>query len=258
VECRQKTGQRRVPRRRQDSWSSHGAWRALSETTPPRDVKRASYTDTRTRSVSIVLDGTEHSGDLAVPANALGLVLFAHGSGSSRLSPRNRLVAEFLQAQGLATLLFDLLTQTEDREYRIRFDIALLARRLVAATEWVQTVPATAQFPLGYFGASTGAAAALQAAAELPSVRAVVSRGGRPDLAMNALARVRAATLLIVGGNDDTVLALNREAYAHLSAARALEVIPGATHLFEEAGALERVARLTAEWFQRYLNPAIA
>jgi putative phosphoribosyl transferase len=200
------------------------------------------------------MDGIEHIGDLAVPASCLGLVLFAHGSGSSRLSPRNRLVAEFLQARGLATLLFDLLTPTEDREYRIRFDIALLTRRLVTATQWAQADPATAPLALGYFGASTGAAAALQAAAELPAVRAVVSRGGRPDLAINALARVRAATVLIVGGDDDTVLALNRQAYAHLSAPRALEVIPGATHLFEEPGALEHVAQLAAAWFRHYLG----
>lgn len=202
------------------------------------------------------MDGIEHMGDLAVPASSVGLVLFAHGSGSSRLSPRNRLVAEFLQSQGLATLLFDLLTPTEDREYRIRFDIALLTRRLINATQWAQADPATAQLALGYFGASTGAAAALQAAAELPTVRAVVSRGGRPDLAINALARVRAATLLIVGGDDDTVLALNRQAHAHLSEPRALEVVPGATHLFEEPGALEQVARLAAEWFRRYLPAA--
>lgn len=200
------------------------------------------------------MDGAEHVGDLAIPAKAPGIVLFAHGSGSGRLSPRNRFVAEFLQAQGMATLLFDLLTEIEDRAYRNRFDIALLTRRLIAATEWVRAEPASAALAVGYFGASTGAAAALKAAATLPDIEAVVSRGGRPDLAIDVLPYVRTATLLIVGGDDDTVLALNRDAYARLAEPRGLEIIPGATHLFEEPGALEEVARLAAVWFRRYLR----
>ena len=192
-------------------------------------------------------------GELDVPADARGIVLFAHGSGSSRFSRRNRQVAEYLQNEGLATLLFDLLTETEDLQYPNRFDIPLLARRLLSATQWVQQEPRTRGLALGYFGASTGAAAALQAAAQLPVVRAVVSRGGRPDLAMVHLAQVRAPTLLIVGGNDDTVLRLNREALAHLQVPKAIEVVPGASHLFEEPGALEAVARHAADWFLRYL-----
>lgn len=207
-----------------------------------------------TKPVRIPIDGVPHAGDLGVPPGAQGIVLFAHGSGSSRLSSRNRFVADFLRERGLGTLLFDLLTEVEDLEYRNRFDIALLTYRLLAATQWVQTQSATAQLVVGYFGASTGAAAALHAAAALPEIKAVVSRGGRPDLAMNVLARVRAATLLIVGGDDDTVLPLNREAYARLPEPRSLEVISGATHLFEEPGALEEVARLAAVWFQRYLR----
>lgn len=208
----------------------------------------------QTQSVRISLDGTEHTGDLAVPAKASAIALFAHGSGSGRLSPRNRFVAETLQRQGVGTLLFDLLTETEDRAYRNRFDIALLTRRLTAATQWVRAEFASAALAIGYFGASTGAAAALCAAAALPDIKAVVSRGGRPDLAIDVLPRVRAATLLIVGGDDDTVLAINRDAYARLAEPRGLEIIPGATHLFEEPGALEEVARLAGVWFRRYLG----
>jgi dienelactone hydrolase len=207
------------------------------------------------RSVGIPMDASVHTGDLSVPANPCGLVLFAHGSGSSRLSPRNRFVAEYLQQQGLATLLFDLLTEAEDRQHRNRFNIELLTERLLAATRWTAAEPTLAELAIGYFGASTGAAAALYAAAAMPATKAVVSRGGRPDLAIASLSHVRAATLLIVGGADDAVLGLNRMAYAQLTGPRALEVIPGATHLFEEAGALEEVARLGAEWFRRYLGP---
>jgi dienelactone hydrolase len=204
--------------------------------------------------VVILIDGQRHAGWLAQPPAARGLVLFAHGSGSSRLSPRNRFVARRLQVCGLATLLFDLLTEAEDRVYENRFDIDLLADRLRAATDWARRQPELIGLPLGYFGASTGAAAALMAAAEETAVRAIVSRGGRPDLAMAVLPRVRAATLLIVGERDETVLALNRAAYARLAAPKSLEIVPGATHLFEEPGALERVAELAAAWFVRHLD----
>lgn len=208
--------------------------------------------------VRIPADDATLSGDLAIPARAVGLVLFAHGSGSSRLSPRNRFVAEALQRAGIATLLFDLLTEDEDRRYDNRFDIELLRRRLLSATRWARQQTHLASLPIGYFGASTGAAAALEAAAEEPQVRAVVSRGGRPDLAIPSLPRVRAATRLIVGGDDETVVDLNRRAYAALTATKSLEIVPGATHLFEEPGALEQVARLAVEWFRRHLGAAVA
>jgi len=196
---------------------------------------------------------------MAIPADAGALVLFAHGSGSSRKSPRNRFVARQLRAEGLATLLFDLLTATEEaadvvtREYR--FDIDLLARRLVGATDWLLALPEAQGLKLGYFGASTGTAAALMAARERPAdVHAVVSRGGRPDLAGPALPKVMAPTLLIVGGNDLHVLDLNRQAMAQMRADRDLAIVEGATHLFEEPGALEEVARLAADWFRRHLR----
>lgn len=192
------------------------------------------------------------TGDIVVPPRATGLVLFAHGSGSSRSSPRNRFVAEELQRAGFATLLFDLLTEDEDSLYGNRFDIELLRTRLLAATDWARRHATVAPLPIGYFGASTGAAAALEAAAERPDVRAVVSRGGRPDLALSSLPRVRAATLLIVGGDDESVVDLNRRAYAALTATKALEIVPGATHLFQEPGALEQVARLAVDWFARH------
>jgi pimeloyl-ACP methyl ester carboxylesterase len=208
--------------------------------------------------VSIRLDGAIHLGDLGIPPPARGLVLFAHGSGSSRLSGRNRFVAEALRRHGHATLLFDLLTEAEDRDYQNRFDIELLTRRLLDATAWVRQQPVTKNLALGYFGASTGAAAALMAAAALgPALGAVVSRGGRPDLASADLARVEAPTLLIVGGDDDVVIELNRQAYAQLKTHKELKIIPGATHLFEEPGTLEEVARLAAEWFTRYLGSPV-
>jgi dienelactone hydrolase len=202
-------------------------------------------------------------GELTLPAQACGVVLFAHGSGSSRLSPRNRYVARLLNEARLATLLVDLLTREEEaidvRTAHLRFDIGLLAERLVAATDWLTQHPDTRLLRIGYFGASTGAAGALVAAAERPAVvGAVVSRGGRPDLAGPALARVRAPTLLIVGGNDFPVIELNREALAQLRVEKRLVVVPGATHLFEEPGALDQVARLAREWFERYLRPAEA
>jgi dienelactone hydrolase len=198
-------------------------------------------------------------GDLVVPAGATAIVLFAHGSGSSRHSPRNQQVARTLNRAGLATLLFDLLTPAEAEGERsaLRFDIELLAARLIAGTEWVAAEPATQALRIGYFGASTGAAAALVAAARRPrQVGAVVSRGGRPDLAAGALERVEAPTLLIVGGADDYVLELNRRAWRRLRVESDLSVVPGATHLFEEPGAMEEVASLASAWFTRHLHPA--
>jgi dienelactone hydrolase len=210
------------------------------------------------RAVEIDSHRVTLSGDLTVPDGAIGIVLFAHGSGSSRRSPRNRHVAEILQAGGLATLLFDLLTAEEEeidlRTRHLRFDIPLLSDRLVGATDWLGRQPDVAGLPIGYFGASTGAAAALIAAALRPArVGAVVSRGGRPDLAGPALAQVRAPTLLIVGGLDHEVIRLNEEALARLRAAKQLQIVPGATHLFEEPGTLERVADLARDWFARHL-----
>jgi putative phosphoribosyl transferase len=198
-------------------------------------------------------------GDLGVPAGAQGIVLFAHGSGSSRHSPRNRYVAEVLREARLATLLTDLLTPDEEqidmRTRHLRFDIGLLAERLAGATAWFQQHPDTANLRVGYFGASTGGGAALVAAAQLPDVvGAVVSRGGRPDLAGDALAQVRAPILLIVGSNDVPVIAMNRQAMEHLNVEHRLEIVPGATHLFEEPGALEEVARLARDWFLHYLT----
>jgi putative phosphoribosyl transferase len=195
----------------------------------------------------------------SVPEGARGAVLFAHGSGSSRHSSRNRYVAGVLQRAGLATLLLDLLTAEEEEEERdtghLRFDIGLLAGRLAGATEWLRGRPEAAGLPVGYFGASTGAAAALCAAARLPGeVAAVVSRGGRPDLAGDNLSRVQAPTLLLVGGDDVPVIGLNRKALARLAAPeKELVIVPGATHLFEEPGTLEEVARLAADWFGRHL-----
>jgi len=195
--------------------------------------------------------------DLDVPPTARGIVVFVHGSGSSRLSPRNRAVASALRGSGeFGTLLFDLLTTEEDRSYDTRFDIGLLARRLLGAVEWLGGREEVAPLPLALFGASTGAAAALVAAVELGDrVRAIVSRGGRPDLAFGALRHVSAPTLLIVGGFDTQVIALNERALAELGASdKRLDIVPGATHLFEEPGALEQVVRLTSAWFERYLR----
>jgi putative phosphoribosyl transferase len=194
-------------------------------------------------------------GDLVLPDVAEGLVVFAHGSGSSRHSPRNRQVARALNERGLATLLLDLLTLEEELDRSNVFDISLLADRLVAATRWARREPLLASLPIGYFGASTGAGAALWAAAELgDEIAAVVSRGGRPDLAAGRLAEVRAPVLLIVGGHDEIVLELNREARRLLHAPSELAVVPGAAHLFEEPGALEEVSRLAGEWFERHLS----
>jgi pimeloyl-ACP methyl ester carboxylesterase len=203
------------------------------------------------------VDAEALPGNLELPEGARGLVVFAHGSGSSRLSPRNRQVAETLRQQGgLGTLLFDLLTPAEDADYANRFDITLLARRLTLVTRRLLDAPDLSGLPIGFFGASTGAAAAIVAAAGMAgTVRAVVSRGGRPDLAGGALERLRAPTLLIVGGHDQEVLELNRRALDELGAEdKALEVVPGATHLFEEPGALEQVTAISLQWFQRFLG----
>ncbi len=195
------------------------------------------------------------SGSLAWPAHPSGLVIFAHGSGSSRLSPRNRLVAEHLRKAGLATLLFDLLTIGEASERRNVFDINALADRLIGATRWARTQPGLATLPLGYFGASTGSAAALRAAATLgAAVCAVVSRGGRPDLAGDSLMEVQAATLLLVGSRDEPTLSMNRSALMRLRCDKRLAVIQGATHLFEEPGTLEDAAECAAQWFVLHLS----
>jgi dienelactone hydrolase len=208
----------------------------------------------RTLQVTIPAGRVRLEGELVLPAGAAGIVAFAHGSGSSRHSPRNRYVASVLHDRAVATLLFDLLTREEDVDYERRFDIALLTQRLTQAADWLREEPATKTLKLGFFGASTGAAAALQAAAALGEpVKAVVSRGGRPDLAgALALRTVRAPTLLIVGGHDYGVIELNEAAYAQLTCVKELKIIPGATHLFEEPGTLEAAASAAADWFQRY------
>lgn len=212
-----------------------------------------------TRPIQIPIDERDVAldGDLALPEPCRGAVVFAHGSGSSRHSPRNRAVAASLQQAGFATVLMDLLTVDEEAIDRhtahLRFDIELLARRLAAATEWLTKQSETAKLTLGYFGASTGAAAALVAAAHDQRVRAVVSRGGRPDLAGSRLPEVAAPTLLIVGGDDGSVIALNQQALRAMRCVKELAIVPGATHLFEEPGALERVMTLALRWFERHL-----
>jgi putative phosphoribosyl transferase len=206
--------------------------------------------------VRIPVDEVHIEGMLELPPNAQGVVLFAHGSGSSRHSPRNNYVARVLRDKGIGTLLLDLLTISEDMDYQTRFDIPLLTHRLWVATRWVKQHQPTRHLPIGYFGASTGAAAALQAAAALgEGIFAVVSRGGRPDLAgSHELARVKSPTLLLVGGLDDEVIELNREAYAWLPCTKELSIIPGATHLFEESGTLEAVALQASAWFNQHLK----
>jgi putative phosphoribosyl transferase len=206
------------------------------------------------RQIKIPSDSVKLDGILTVTKDARGLVIFAHGSGSSRWSPRNRFVARVLQEAGIATLLFDLLTADEDEVYENRFDIALLTGRLKAATLWIKEQPDTENLKIGYFGASTGTAVALVAAADFgKGIRAIVSRGGRPDLAGDALEKVLAPTLLIVGGDDRVVIGLNEKAYDQMNAEKGMEIIPGATHLFEESGTLEEAARLAAEWFKKHL-----
>jgi putative phosphoribosyl transferase len=211
------------------------------------------------REILIETGGVLRQATLGLPSGTASIVLFAHGSGSSRHSPRNRYVAQVLQSQGIGTLLFDLLTRDEESidELRgeLRFDIPLLASRLKEVTRWLLERADTQGLQLGYFGASTGAAAALVAAAELPdAIGAIVSRGGRPDLAADSLGLVRAPTLLIVGGDDEPVIGMNRQALAKLGCEKQLVIVPGATHLFEEPGALEEVARLAAEWFRQHLT----
>ncbi len=206
--------------------------------------------------VDMTLGPVTLPGSLGVPDGARGIVVFAHGSGSSRLSPRNTYVADVLRSHRIGTFLFDLLTEEEDAVYETRFNIRLLSERLVDATRWLMRRPEAADLPLGYFGASTGSAAALYAAATLggDTIKAVVSRGGRPDLALDALPNVQSPTLLIIGGHDLEVIGLNRTAYDFLTAPKRLVTIPGATHLFEEPGALEEVAQVAAEWFTQYLT----
>lgn len=207
--------------------------------------------------LTIPVEGVAIQGSLQIPKNAQGVVLFAHGSGSSRKSPRNLFVARVLYESGLATLLFDLLTPEEAEEDAVqgnlRFDIGFLARRLSGVTDWMLRGAQTRALPVGYFGASTGAAAALVAASYQPEVRAIVSRGGRPDLAGRALPLVKAPTLLLVGGRDTEVISLNERAMAALTSVKKLQIVPGATHLFEEPGTLESVAHLAADWFLSYL-----
>lgn len=204
--------------------------------------------------LKISIDKINLEGNLIIPKSAKGLIIFAHGSGSSRLSPRNNYVAKMLQEANFATLLFDLLTEEEDADYANRFDIPLLAKRLEAVTNWIMQHPQTQNLSIGYFGASTGSAAALIAAANLgEKIKAVVSRGGRPDLANKFLSQVTAPTLLIVGGEDFDVIELNQAASKLITATKKISIVPGATHLFEEPGTLEQVAKLATEWFKKYL-----
>jgi|SRR5210317_1601705 len=205
--------------------------------------------------IIIPLHNVKLKGRLRIAENQKGLVIFSHGSGSGRLSSRNNYVADHLQFEGFSSLLFDLLTEREDLVYENRFDINLLSQRLVKVTQWILKFKDYKNLPIGYFGASTGAASALYAAAHLNNkIKAIVSRGGRPDLAMPILDRIKAPTLFIVGGNDDVVILLNKKAFANLDGIKKLEIIEGATHLFEEPGTLEKAAELSANWFNKYLK----
>lgn len=206
--------------------------------------------------VTIPVRNVEVEGELIIPQQVGGIIIFSHGSGSSRLSPRNRMVARYLNQNNFGTLLLDLLTEAEDLHYHNRFDIELLTKRLIGATEWLADQPAAADCRIGYFGASTGAASALKAAACLSTIGAVVSRGGRPDLAMDILPAVASPTLLIVGSLDPDVLKLNKKAYEALCCEKKLKIVEGAGHLFEEYGMMEKVASLSMEWFKHYLVPA--
>jgi len=232
---------------------------ASAASTPPvagPDTAEALDPPVRDEDVEVRAGPSRLSGHLTVPEMARGIVVFAHGSGSSRHSPRNRFVASVLNRDGLGTLLFDLLTPEEERDRANVFDIALLGRRLAQVTRWLRAEPVAASLPIGYFGASTGAAAALWAAGEPdPEIAAVVSRGGRPDLAAERLTVVTAPTLLIVGGEDDVVLELNLRAQSQLRCEHRLEVVPGATHLFEEPGTLEAAATLASDWFTSHMTP---
>ena len=206
------------------------------------------------KEVSIPVRHVTLKGELIIPVEATAIIIFSHGSGSSRFSKRNRQVAKYLQEKNFGTLLFDLLTEEEDKHYHNRFDIDLLTKRLAGATEWLEELPDAKAYRIGYFGASTGAASALKAAAILPRIDAIVSRGGRPDLAMADLHNVEAPTLLIVGSLDYDVLQLNKEAYMQLECEKKLEVVAGATHLFEEPGKMEIVSELAGNWFRKYLT----
>ena len=210
------------------------------------------------KEVAIPVKSITLKGELSVPFNATAIIVFSHGSGSSRFSSRNQMVAAYLRERNFGTLLFDLLTNQEDEDYDNRFNIDLLSSRLIGVTEWLNANPATKDLSVGYFGASTGAASALQAAANMGSVGAVVSRGGRPDLAMRFVERVEAPTLLIVGGLDSVVLELNQRVLQRLHCPKDLIIVEGATHLFEEPGKLDKVATLAAEWFEKYLSPVAA
>lgn len=206
------------------------------------------------KTIQIHAGTTYLEGMLGIPDNAKGIVLFAHGSGSGRRSPRNQYVARVLRDHGIGTLLFDLLSENEADDRSKVFDISLLSERLQAATDWIEEEQSANDLPVGYFGASTGAAAAIQAAAANPDVAAIVSRGGRPDLAMEYLPKVSAPTLLIVGSMDLPVITMNKQAYELLTGPKELAIVPGATHLFEEPGTLEEVSRLAANWFVKYLG----
>ena len=204
--------------------------------------------------IDIPLLSIHLKGDLVIPENAIGIVVFSHGSGSSRLSPRNKLVAELMQQHGIGTLLFDLLTEEEDQNYENRFNIDLLVSRLIQATEWLTQHKVSKDLPLAYFGASTGAASALRAAAYFgKNIKAVVSRGGRPDLALSVLHLVTAPTLLIVGQLDVPVIKMNKQAFDQLDSIKEMKIIPGASHLFEESGKLMEVANMAIQWYKKYL-----
>ena len=204
--------------------------------------------------INIPVSSVTLKGELAIPENAIGIVVFSHGSGSSRFSPRNKMVGELMQQHGIGTLLFDLLTEEEDRVYENRFNIDLLVSRLIEATEWLMQYKSTKKIPVAYFGASTGAASALRAAAYFgKNIKAVVSRGGRPDLALNALPMVTAPTLLIVGQMDVPVIKMNKLAFDQLNSIKEMKIIPGATHLFEEPGKLMEVADMAIAWYKEYL-----
>ena len=207
--------------------------------------------------IILLVDGVRLIGDLSIPEGAKSLIIFSHGSGSSRLSKRNKQVASFLQKQGIATLLFDLLTYNEDLNTANRFNIELLTERLVLVTKCLEAYSTTKGFAMGYFGASTGAASALSAAVKLPHIFAVVSRGGRPDLALEDLSKVKVPVLLIVGSKDDEVLALNRKALDKMRCEKELAIVPGATHLFEENGCMEKVAELACSWFNSHTLSSI-
>jgi len=218
-------------------------------------LMKTRVTKSLNKEIRIPVGDIELEGELIIPEKAIGLVIFSHGSGSSRFSPRNNMVAEVLRRKNIGTLLFDLLTEKEDALYANRFDIDLLTKRLIIATGWVMEQGDIGNLDIGYFGASTGAASALNAAAELSEIiQATVSRGGRPDLSLPYLDRVKAPVLLIVGGWDEQVIEMNRVAYEALTCTKELKIIPEATHLFEEPGKLEEVARLSAAWFEKYFQ----